>query len=51
MNTSRLLEVARLRGIIQRLIRTLGEAETLEILRQVIETELISKPKYNHEDP
>lgn len=50
MNSSRLLEVVRLRSIIQRLIRTHGEAETLAILRQVIESELVAKPKYSHED-
>ena len=50
MNCSRLLEVARLRSIIQRIVRQHGEAEALDILRQVIESELLSKPKYSHED-
>ena len=41
MSHSRLMEVARLRSIIQRLLREHGNAETLAILRQAIETELI----------
>jgi len=41
MTHSRLMEVARLRSILQRMLREHGESETLEILRQAVESELI----------
>lgn len=41
MTHSRLMEIARLRSILQRLLREHGEAATLHILRQAIESEII----------
>jgi hypothetical protein len=41
MTHSRLLEVARLRSVIARMVRIWGTDAALEMLRQVIETELI----------
>lgn len=41
MTQSRLMEVARLRSIIQRMLRQHGESDTLEILRQAIESEIV----------
>jgi hypothetical protein len=45
MTHSRLLEVARLRSLISRMVRIWGTDATLEMLRQVIETELIDNAK------
>jgi len=39
MNANNLLEMARLRSIVQRLRRTQGQQQTLEILQRVIEME------------
>ena len=41
MTHSRLLEIARLRGLIGRLVKIWGTDATLEMLRQVIESELL----------
>jgi hypothetical protein len=43
MTQSRLLEIARLRSILQRLKRTYGADITLDILQQVIESELVNR--------
>jgi hypothetical protein len=43
MTHSRLLEVARLRGLIARLVKTWGTDATLEMLRAVIESELLKE--------
>ena len=41
MTHSRLLEVARLRSLISRMVKIWGTDATLEMLRQVIEGELL----------
>jgi hypothetical protein len=43
MTHHRLLEVARLRGLISRLRRQYGNAEALELLQRAIESELPQK--------
>jgi len=43
MTHSRLLEVARLRSVIARMVRIWGTDATLEMLRQVIEAELLKE--------
>ena len=45
MTHSRLLEVARLRSVVARMVRIWGTDAALEMLRQVIETELIKDAK------
>lgn len=45
MTQGKLLEVARLRGLISRLRRQYGEDVTLEFLRLAIEAELAPKDK------
>lgn len=45
MTQSRLLEVARLRGLIARLRRQYGDDLTLELLHKAIEAELVPKDK------
>jgi len=40
MKNVRLLEVARMRGLISRLIREYGEARAMEIIREALEAEI-----------
>jgi hypothetical protein len=44
MTHSRLLEVARLRSLISRMVRIWGRDATLDMLRGVIESQLIKEP-------
>ena len=44
MTQSRIMEIARLRSIIQRLIREHGDQQALAILQQAIESELLKLP-------
>ena len=43
MTHSRLLEVARLRSVVARMVRIWGTDAALEMLRQVIESELLKE--------
>jgi hypothetical protein len=43
MKPTRLLEVARLRSVIARMVRIWGTDATLEMLRSVIESELLKE--------
>jgi hypothetical protein len=45
MTQSRLLEIARLRSVISRMQKTWGTDITLEMLRTVIESELLKQPQ------
>ena len=44
MTHSRLLEVARVRSVVARMVRIWGTDAALEMLRTVIETELLKEP-------
>jgi hypothetical protein len=43
MKPTRLLEVARLRSVVARMVRIWGRDAALEMLRQVIESELLKE--------
>lgn len=44
MTQSRLLEIARLRSLIGRMVKAWGTEATLDMLRLVIESELLKEP-------